>query len=201
MSIYTNTPTHKSRGFTLIELVVVLGIVTVISTVTLTSYSKFGSQVLLRNLVYDIALTTRQAQVHGLSGRVFRGDTTAHGHGIYIDLSVPNQFMLYKDSGLVPDGFYTNSGEIVDTYALGRGYVIDKLCFYKGTSENCVQQGKTDILFTRPEPDALIRGDIGGGWEPIPYDGVRLVVLAPQGYQLSVFIEAAGQISVQKFTK
>lgn len=195
--------TH-ARGFTLIELVVVLGIVTVISTLTLTSYAKFGGQVLLRNLAYDIALTVRQAQVHGLSGRSFSDQSTdsSIGHGIRIDLATDEsarQFSMFSVRGK-NDRYGAEAEEVVgELYKLGRGFLIDELCFAKGGVESCTRSGKVDILFKRPEPDAIIRGDTAGAGL-ITYDSVQLILLAPQGYKLSVFIEAAGQISIQKVT-
>lgn len=191
------------RGFTLIELVVVLGVVTVISAVTLAGYSKFGTQTLLRSLVYDMALTVRQTQVHGISASIFSGDLAQiYGHGLLFDLaSANNAFILYADSNDL-NKFYTPSvfgnSELLDTYTLGRGYSISSLCYDNGSGEICGTAQQADILFIRPEPDALIRVKEGGVWvSPAPFK-VRIVVESPQDEQLSVVIEAGGQISVQR---
>jgi prepilin-type N-terminal cleavage/methylation domain-containing protein len=191
-------PRTKS-GFTLIELLVVVGILVVISSIMLVSYSKFGGQVLLRNLAYDVALSIRQAQVYGISARSFLGAEFAAGHGAYISFSEGDAlFYLYTD--VDNNGFFTSAAtEWVETYTIGRGYTIDRLCVPSGpTSETC---GITslDILFRRPEPDAIIRASSGSGFAT--YDRARIVLKSPQERKLSVLVETTGQISVQRYVE
>lgn len=184
-------------GFTLIELIVVVGILGVISSITLTSYSKFGGQILLRNLAYDVALSVREAQVYGISARSFLGARFAAGHGVYFNLAEGNdKFYLYTDTD--NNNFFTSIGtEWVETSSIGRGYFIDRLCVPSGTStENCTAR-VVDILFKRPEPDAIIRASFGSGF--LQYDRVRIVLNSPQGNKLSVLVETTGQISIQRY--
>jgi len=192
--------TH-GRGFTIIELMVVMGIVTVIYAVTLASYSRFGGQTLLRSLAYDIALTIRQTQVHGISARIFSGSVAdVYGHGVLFDLSIPGgdrQFVLYADTNR--DRFFTSvaSGELVDVYRLGRGHTIDDICYVEGgNAEMCGVASRVDVLFVRPEPDAIIRVYNGQGW--IRAESFRIVLQSPHGSRLSVVVERGGQISVQR---
>ncbi|PCH92030.1 hypothetical protein COB18_02385 [Candidatus Kaiserbacteria bacterium] len=186
----------NARGFTLIELIVVLGILTVISGVTLTSYSKFGGQMLLRNLAYDVALSIRGVQVSGISARSFRGTQFTKGHGLSFDIATANrEFFLYAD---VDDNrFYTSAAtEWIETVTIGNGYAIDSICIPTGvTTENC-NITELDILFRRPEPDAIIRASDGSGFNT--YTRARIVIKSPQGEKLSVLVETTGQISVQR---
>lgn len=196
--------THRKKrsfsaqaGFTLIELLVVVGILVIISGISLTSYSKFGGQILLRNLAYDIALSIREAQVYGISARSFLGAQFSSGHGVYFSFSEGNNlFFLYTD--VDGNNFFTSAAtEWVETVSIGRGYTIDRLCVPTGpTTESC---GITtlDILFKRPEPDAIIRASTGSGFTQ--YDRARIVVVSPQGNKLSVLVETTGQISVQHY--
>ncbi len=182
------------RGFTLIELLVVMGIMTIITSILLANYNSFGGQVLLRNLTYEVALSVREAQVFGISSRSFQGGFSA-GHGIYFDISVPTSFSLYSDV----DGnnfFSSASSEWVRTSTLGRGYLIDRICVADGGSENC-NMLELDILFKRPEPDAIIRASSGGSFSV--YESARIVLVSPQDSKRSVLIESAGQISVQGY--
>lgn len=189
---------RTQRGFTLIELIVVVGILVVISGIILANYSKFGGTMLLRNLAYDIALSIRQAQVYGISARSFLGAEFAVGHGVYVSFAEGNnQFFLYTD--VDGNNFFTSAGtEWVETYGIGRGFTIDALCIPTGpTTENCTAT-ELDVLFKRPEPDAIIRASLGSGFSV--YDRARIVVKSPQEQLLSVLIEASGQISVQRFS-
>ncbi len=183
-----------NRGFTLIEMIVVIGIIAVVSSVTLTSYSKFGGQILLRNLAYDMPLTIRQAQVHGISARTFNNAPFAVGHGVSFNLMASNNsFNLYTDAN--GDAFYSLAGsELIELYAIGRGYRIDRICVDNGV-EYC-DATNVDILFKRPEPDAIIRGDRGSGFDR--YNRTKVVLISPQGSELAVLVEASGQISIQR---
>jgi prepilin-type N-terminal cleavage/methylation domain-containing protein len=51
----------KNKGFTLVELMVTVGIFTIISGLLLARYSNFNQGIILTNLAYDIALTIRSA--------------------------------------------------------------------------------------------------------------------------------------------
>ena len=184
-------------GFTLIELVVVVGILGVISSITLTSYSKFGGQILLRNLAYDVALSIREAQVYGISARSFLNAEFDAGHGVYFNFSEGNnKFFLYTD--VDNNNFFTSAAtEWVETSSIGRGYVIDSFCVTDGVaSEDCTATA-LDIFFKRPEPDAIIRASFGSGFSQ--YNRARVVLRSPQGNKMSVLVETAGQISIQSY--
>lgn len=187
---------HTQRGFTLIELIVVVGILVVISGIILTNYSKFGGQILLRNLAYDIALSIREAQVYGISARSFLNAQFASGHGVYFDISTTdNTFYLYTDVN--NDNFMTSIGdEMTETVTIGRGYTIDRICIPSGGSEVC-NVTELDMLFKRPEPDAIIRAASGAGFTQ--YNRARIVIVSPQNKKLSVLVETTGQISVQRY--
>ena len=187
---------NTHRGFTLIELIVVVGILVVISSIALTSYSRFGGQILLRNLAYDVALSIRQAQVYGISARSFLGADFAAGHGVYFNmLEGDDFFFLYTD--VDDNNFFTSAAtEWVETFAIGRGYTVQALCVPSGAEENC-NVTTLDIIFQRPEPDAIIRASVGSGFSS--YDRARVVVESPQGQLLSVLVETTGQISVQRY--
>tara|TARA_B100000745_G_scaffold295907_1_gene240608 strand:- start:22923 stop:23531 length:609 start_codon:yes stop_codon:yes gene_type:complete len=201
IQLYKKAPNifRSQIGFTVIELIVVVGILGVVSSITLTSYSKFGGQILLRNLAYDVALSIRQAQVYGISARSFLGAQFASGHGVYFDFAEGNNtFVAYTDTD--NNNFYTSAGtEWVETFSIGPGYFIDRLCVPSGSSsENCAITS-LDILFKRPEPDAIIRASVGGGFTQ--YDRVRIVLASPRGSTLSVLVESTGQISIQRYAE
>lgn len=60
-------------GVTLIEMLVVVGIIAVVSSVIIFNYSDFSTNVSLRNLVQDVALTVRKAQTYATSVRTIDG--------------------------------------------------------------------------------------------------------------------------------
>src|SRR3990167_11377146 len=63
----------RSRGFTLVELIVVSAIILLITGFVMFQQAKFNSATLMRSLTYSVALSMRQAQVYGTSVREFSG--------------------------------------------------------------------------------------------------------------------------------
>ena len=104
-------PTSKKAGFSLVELMVSIGIFVMITSITLTNYPKFSNKLSLDLLAQDIALSLRQAQVSGSSvlGAKSGGAQTFGAYGIHFgDPSPPPQldttsgpyqyaYLLYAD--------------------------------------------------------------------------------------------------------
>lgn len=193
-----------SRAFTLIELVVVVGIFIAVSSLILANNSRFGGSVLLQNLAYDIALSIRQAQVYGIAVRGAGSSNFSSGYGMYFEsASGKNKtYVLFADVYPAPNGngLYDSApgaDAVVSSTDIGRGYMISKLCSPANIdgSGNCLYEvSRLDILFKRPEPDADIRAGGAGG---VMASG-RIVISSPRGDSMSIVVDQNGQISVQK---
>src|SRR3989344_950411 len=55
------------RGFTIVEMMVVIAIMTLMAIGMMINNTRFGDNLILNNLAYDISTTIRQAQSYGLS--------------------------------------------------------------------------------------------------------------------------------------
>lgn len=183
----------RNAGFTLVELMVTVGIMVLISTLVLVNNSAFGGTVNLRNLAYDVALTVRQAQVYGVSVKRF-GSSFEAGYGVHFDMSDPGEFILFADAVSV-NGLY-DVGEIVappSPYTFAQGYQITDIKAGAGGSEcTGTSVGTLDIVFVRPEPDARIRANSG---TTLLEQGC-VILTSPRGNRTAVLVEATGQISV-----
>jgi prepilin-type N-terminal cleavage/methylation domain-containing protein len=200
----------NGAGFTLVELLVVTGIIVVISTIVLVDNNRFGGAVLLENLAYNVALSVRQAQVYGISVERFGANTFNAGYGVHFDLSSPNTYVLFADVASKGTFNPTSDGsEIVQTTTISTGYSIYDLCVTAVSDELCNSSSpgaatKIDVLFRRPEPDAFI--SVNGtptfnAGTVIPgalNQRARVLLKAPRGDKMSVVIYINGQISVQK---
>lgn len=173
------------RGFSLVELIVVISIMVLITTVVLVRHSAFNSTVLLNNLAYDVAGTIREAQVYATSVRNAGGQGFTTAYGVYFDMAFPEQFILFSDSdqdgvftfvddgsggGVANDGIPDSGSEaVVDRYVLQRGHRVTNIC------RTLPAQGGTichDSLLTtlesitfsfrRPNPDTIITYTTGG---------------------------------------
>ena len=63
-----------TTGFSLVELIVVMGIFTIMTSIVIFNYGRFSSNLIVTNLAYESALAVRQAQVYGISVKNTSGD-------------------------------------------------------------------------------------------------------------------------------
>lgn len=156
-------------GFTLVELLVVISIMLVLTSIFILNQNRFNSSTLLRSLSYSIALSVRQAQVYGTSIRessagAFDTGSAAKSYGVYFSQAdaqaSPSQYTLFADAN--NNGKYDN-GEQVQIFKLNSGYTISKFCVTPsgGTANSvCYPSGTSGtittmtVMFKRPNPDA-----------------------------------------------
>jgi len=191
-SLWRSTSSAAIRGFTLVEMLVVMAIFVILTTVTLANNSQFGGRITLETLAYDIALSVRQAQVYGIAVQRF-GDTGSdfgRGYGVHFETASPATYQLFADT-FSGDGIY-NDGELVRETTLRGGYRIVDLCIRSNGTETC-GIAELDILYKRPEPDAYIRANSGAQL----YEAGRIILESPRTDRKSILIEVAGQIAVQ----
>src|SRR3989344_919601 len=98
---------RDNAGFTLIELIVVTGIIVVVSSLMFANNNRFGGVVFLENLAYDVALSMRKAQVYGIAVRRCDPNKTAScttanqfalGYGIQFSKATPTMYVLFADA-------------------------------------------------------------------------------------------------------
>lgn len=180
------------RGFTLIEMIVVTGILVVVTGVILSGTSGFGGKITLRNLAYDIALSIRESQTYGISVRRFSSSEFAAGYGIHFRTSSPTSYILFAD--VDGNGHYSGDSELVDSFNIGRGFTISDICILaSGAGDATCGSGKVDIVFIRPEPDARIRADDASTLS----QRAEIQIRSPRADVAYVVVEATGQIAVE----
>jgi prepilin-type N-terminal cleavage/methylation domain-containing protein len=183
---------RNTAGFTLMELLVVTGIIALISSLVLVNNNRFGGVVLLQNLAYDIALSIRQAQQYGISVQNFQGDFGA-AYGMHFQLSPTSGngvYVLFADA-VNHNGLY-DTGELVRSTTISQNYRVSDLCVTPPSSAEICELESIDITFQRPEPDAYIRSASVSGLN----ESARISVQSPRGDVIDVTVEANGQIAV-----
>lgn len=199
---------HSSfkQGFTVVELLVVVAVITALTAVMLLQQQRFDSTTLLRSLAYRTALSVREAQSYGTSVRLT--GTAAPAYGIYLTTGSNTTYYLFADvnndrcragDAVCP----ANPGtEDIDTFTLGSNYTINR--FLARTSSFTHTSGaeitSLTIFFIRPNPDACFATSAGtnscAASPPYAYQNAEIQLRAPSGSTRSVMITNTGQISV-----
>ena len=194
------------RGFSLVELLVVVSIMTIITSVVLSGQGAFNSQTLLTNLAYDMALGIREAQNYGLSVReVSPGSTNFNaGYGVHYDRSDLLAYVLFADtdSGSGFNRLYDGTtvgctNECVREYTIRRGNSIERFCAVASLdgSEHCSDSLTNpitflDIVYPRAESDASIKTN-----RSVAYKSARIQIISPKGLRRTIEATVTGQIS------
>ncbi|MBP6858025.1 MAG: type II secretion system protein [Candidatus Pacebacteria bacterium] len=167
---------NKQSGVTLIELIVVIGIFAVVSSVLLFNYSDFSTNVSIRNLSQDIALSIRKSQTFATSVRGISPGGTAQypAYGIVfslepnIDTFSPNSKRFISFADIIPSGQSTPNKKYDSNGTCGSpsegAECIESISI---NSSDSIIEIETDVLgsqttgsvvitFRRPSPDAII---------------------------------------------
>lgn len=206
-----------SKGFTLTELIVVMGIIGIIMSIVMTSQSSFNKTLILQNATYDIALTLRDAETYGLSSRA-SGAIANAGYGVHFQKGTPSIFTFFADTypsspsafnchgvpvgGVsAPDAqpgdcvYTAGQDQKVIEYTLGNGITVSDFCAFNGNWSCAYAQGGSlsslDIVFARPNPDAFIRANGSS------YTSACMKVASPQGGTRFISVAASGQITAK----
>lgn len=210
--------TRKSLqgGFSLIELIVAVTIFVVLTTTFLFNYNSFNKHVTLDTLAHQIAQWVRDAQVSAMSVKRSTTSTTPFpGYGLHFDIATPNKFIYFADLNqnktYDPPVFPAKCGDVGEEcekeITMLQGNSIDALCgevTLPALPSLSVKCGSTlgtsqvfDVVFTRPNPDANIIGDLNGSSFPTSYDRADIIVTSPFGYTRTIEVWTTGQITVQ----
>lgn len=184
----------KQRGFSLIELMVAVGIMALINIMIFASYPEFSQKMALKRTSEEIALSARQAQAYalGIKKSSSVGDDY-FGFGIHFDKSNSKSLILFTDSGATPNKTY-DVGELFQEFKIDTGdYVSDlRIC-----ADFCQSADTLDIVYPRASSMATINND-----DTLSY--ATITIKSPRGdadkNKKLIKIWRNGQISVEDFT-
>ncbi len=151
--------TNRQAGFTLIEMIVVIVIMTIMTAVILSNLPAFRSKTELDLIAQEVAITTRQAQVYSSSNR---GGGTLSSYGLHFEIT-PNAKSVYLFKDIDGIRAYdsslacTSNPECVERFDLRGGIAVAQIDLCQ-TTASCSPSPSTDILFKYPEMEA----DLGG---------------------------------------
>lgn len=173
----------QSEGFTMIELMVTMGLFMVMTGAVLANYRTFDTNAKFSNASEDIVLALRQAQVYG-AGVKGQGGSFDVPYGVHFAPNADNIILFADING---DGKYTGAdGLPVDTIKWQGNIKINSL-----TCGGLPCTSFLDITFKRPDIGAIINDS-----SAVPYLG-SVVIITNGAKTSTTTISSAGQISLQ----
>lgn len=87
----------KGKGFTIIELVVVISIILILSSIVIPSYKQREEVFSLQRSANKLAQDLRRTQEMAMSAKDFKGVVPKGGYGIYLTISQADLYILFAD--------------------------------------------------------------------------------------------------------
>ncbi len=174
--------THRSKGHTLTELIVVIAIIVIISTAAIVSFSGLSEAVALRNAARELATNIRKAQNLALVvSQTPGGGPAPQRFGLRISSSPGISYYLCADAN--------NSGTCTTSEKLGAD-----VAFAHGVNINAVSPNPLHLMFVAPEAYAQFND---GSGMPQPISSVTISLRSPKNLTKSVTVKVSGQVTVQ----
>ncbi len=214
------------RGFTLIEMLVVVAIIVIITAVVINGQSNFNQSLTITDSAYTVALSIREAQTFGLSSRTSSGTNKA-GYGARFVIGAPRGYTIFADvqsvlsqpswcpithTGLPDDKpgncLFDSTTETTQNYSFSRGFYISKICGHGYLSPStlyCSTDSSSpltavDMVFLRPNTDSIITGTFSNG-SMLQLNDATIILSAPNGEgSRAVCLSFAGQVSIATST-
>lgn len=182
------------RGMTYVELIVVLSIVAVMTSVIMFNYGEFQAKVDMKNLASDIALRVVEAQKSAMSGKLQTNLFTGKpSYGLYFNtLNQTNktQFIYFADFN--NDKIYNEIS--LETINIQKGNFIDTIETCAGSPTVCTALPapfSLTITFIRPDSRAYFYTSA-----LIDVDHIRITIKSPKNFTSSIRIYPSGRIQI-----
>jgi type II secretory pathway pseudopilin PulG len=195
-------------GMTYVELIVVLSIFAVMTSVILFDYNKFQDKVDIKILANDIALKIVEAQKSALAGKLplstqIPVSSWKPSYGVYFDLtsSDGNKNLIYF-TDLDQFGDYTGDesscssqsgvGECLEKITITKNNFISQIDSYLGTVATPITN-PFSITFKRPDASAIFKSN---GLLLTDLDYIQITITSPSGINAFIKIYPSGRIQI-----
>ncbi len=190
-------------GMTYVELIVVLGIFGIVSSITMFDYNKFQDKIDIRVLSNDIALKLVEAQKSSMSGK-WNTKVNLVGwkpsYGVYFNanLASNNNFIYFVD--LDNDGSYdisscsaTGNGECLEQFSITKGNTISSIGINSSTGSLC-SVNSISLAFKRPQSTVIINPPIPSGCN---MENIQINISSPNGVTSFIKVFPSGRIQIR----
>lgn len=194
------------KGFTIVEMIVVVAIMALVTTLVLFNNNQLNSAILVSNTAYEIGLIVRESQVAGL-GVQATNEGFSSSHGVHFDISDPYKVISFADKN--KNGIYDQEqGEMTQEYTITnkRAGAILGMCQESSLSTSttlyCYANNTdytTDIVFNRPNPEAFFKIRDTSEAEPTEYSGAIVINVGfINNICRSIIVEKTGAVSIDQ---
>jgi len=221
-------PLPVERGFTLVEMLVVLSIILIITSIALVGQSNFNRSLLLTDTAYTIALSIRESQSLGLSSRrVGITEIQNAGYGVYF--TTGNTYLQFADTSPIEPGddldgicpghdaasgpeakpgdclYQTGADTVMKTYRFERGFKVSKFCGKPAAggalacSDSASPLTSLHVSFLRPNTESVIIGKRGASDVELTSAHIYIQSADASGTR-GVCVSQVGQVSVATST-
>lgn len=137
-----------NRGFTIIELLVVISIIVILTGVVLVGYRTGERQLALQRAANKLAQDIRRVQEMAMSAKEFGGIVPEGGYGIRFKQEESGHYIIFVDSNNNQD------------YDPGVDGIVEDVKLEKGVEISNISNSPLRITFTPPDPTTTIKPGI-----------------------------------------
>lgn len=161
---------HYLKGFTLIEILVVISIIALLSVLTLSQYKTGQRSLALQRSAHKLAQDIRRAQEMAMSARELPGGgLPSGGYGVCFDkVAGPADYdiFIYADT-TTPEERYDPGDQVIENI------VLEKEVKVKEVKIDSLSPNRLSVNFKPPDPKVKLRGGVG---DPVAYDETRIII-------------------------
>ncbi len=199
------------RGMTYVELIVVLSIFAVMTSLVLFNYGEFQAKVDIKNLASDIALKIVEAQKSAVAGELStQSFSTKPAYGVYFNSSVSTdsdgvpfnkKFIFFADfdnNGIPDITSGSCAGECLDKLIIPKNDFISGFeVVYMDTSIDTEVFTDLSVAFKRPNSAPVITSS-ATWWTSVtsPINYVQINISSPTGENAKIRAYASGRIQI-----
>lgn len=194
----------KVKGFTLIEVVVVIGVMAIISSLMLANFPRFNKQISVEREASKLALSLRKAQSYALAVREFspafnddpfctNPPVKFPGYGLFFKASDPTHYFIYGDVNCSKDYENTLLEEAVEIINIEGNIKVFSIKGYNAAAcgGGC-DLDELSILYVRPGPTILIKSN------GIDYSFTEIYLRSSDGaVSKKIVARSTGQVSIE----
>jgi len=184
---------------TYVELIVVLSIFSIMTSIVLFNYDKFEEKVDIRVLANDIALRIVEAQKSALSGELLPSgklptvDPWKPAYGVYFNPSSNKNFIYFTD--LNNDNSFEDSacvGECLNSISITKGNYISQIEGYASSIPYLITN-PISITFKRPDSGAVFKSN---GSLLVGFDYMQITISSPSLIKAYIRVYPSGRIQI-----